>query len=71
MFEVLQGLERMRSGVFIQRIERVKTQESREFRQRRTRKEKQKEFETSVDAIKCEYAFQNVCKKWGWKWLIS
>ena len=70
MFEVLQGLERMRSGVFIQRIERIKRQESRESRQRRTRKEKQKEFEISVDAIKCGHAFQSVCKKWGWKWLI-
>lgn len=70
MFEVLQGLERVRSGVFIQRIEMIKRQESRESRQRRTRKEKQKEFEISVDAIKCEHAFQSVCKKWGWSWLI-
>ena len=68
MFEVLQGLERMRSGVFTQRIERLKRQEPRESRQRRTHKEKQKEFEISVDAIKCEHAFRSVCKKWGWKW---
>lgn len=66
MFQVLQDVQRLMTGVFVEKAIKPLGQKPRHNRKIEARKKQIKEFRTSESAITCEFARERIYKKWGW-----
>ncbi|WP_459661259.1 hypothetical protein [Acinetobacter calcoaceticus] len=66
MFKVLQDVQQLMTGVFVEKVIKPLGQKLRHKRKIEARKKQIKEFRASESAITCEFARERIYKKWGW-----